>query len=216
MPDLHTLLWLKSIGIKEIIMPDSIKTKEQMLSELHKKVLNCQKCPLYQKKTNYVFGAGNPYTSLMMVGEAPGYEEDLKGKPFVGRAGELLNRVIKELGYNREQDFYIANVLKCRPPKNRDPLPEEIAACTPYLEKQIRIIEPAVLVALGRYSGGFLLGSKFKMYSVRGRILTSRYGIPLVITYHPAAVLRRPNLAEELKKDLKLAISLIAEGDKTT
>ena len=205
-------MWLRSMGVKEIILPDYAKTKEQLLSELRSEVLRCRRCPLFQKKTNYVFGAGNPYSSLMMVGEAPGYEEDLKGKPFVGRAGELLNRVIKELGYNREQDFYIANVLKCRPPKNRDPRPEEIKACTPFLEKQIRIIEPVVLVALGRYSGRFLLGSNFKMHSVRGQILTSRYGVPLVITYHPAAALRRPNLVDELKKDLELGISLIKKG----
>lgn len=212
MPDLRPLIWLSSMGVKEIILPGYAKTKGQLLSELRSEVLRCRRCPLFQKKTNYVFGAGNPYSSLMMVGEAPGYEEDLKGKPFVGRAGELLNRVIKELGYNREQDFYIANVLKCRPPKNRDPRPEEIRACTPFLEKQIRIIEPVVLVALGRYSGRFLLGSNFKMHSVRGQILTSRYGVPLVITYHPAAALRRPNLVGELKKDLELGISLIKKG----
>jgi len=205
----NTLLYLEALGLHEVFLPNGTLTKEQALDSVRKRVLQCRKCPLHQTKTLYVFGTGNPYTSLMMIGEAPGAEEDKRGKPFVGRAGELLNQILSSLGYNRERDFYIANVLKCRPPRNRDPLPEEIAACTPYLAAQIQIIQPKVLVALGRYAGRFLLGKDLKMYQMRGQVHQSRFGIPAVITFHPAAALRRRDLVDEMKRDLQLALSLI-------
>ncbi len=210
--DLKPLLYLESLGITETFLQNGDRPKERALEKIREKVLQCKKCPLHQTKTLYVFGTGNPYTSLMMIGEAPGAEEDKKGKPFVGRAGELLNQIVSSLGYNRERDFYIANVLKCRPPKNRDPLPQEIEACTPYLAAQIQIIHPKVLVALGRYAGRFLLGQDLKMYQMRGQIHTSRFGIPVVVTFHPAAALRRRDLIDEMKRDLELALSLVNEG----
>ena len=203
------LLYLESLGMDEVVLPEGTRTKAEALEEIRRQVLRCTRCDLHRTKTQYVFGSGNPYADLMFVGEAPGAEEDKKGKPFVGRAGQLLDRLLAEVGLNRETDLYITNVLKCRPPRNRDPEPGEIQACFPYLKAQIRILQPRLLVALGRYAAWTLYGMNKKMSLLRMEVQQSKFGIPLVVTYHPAAALRRESLTEEMRRDLRLAVETL-------
>jgi uracil-DNA glycosylase family 4 len=156
---------------------------------------DCHRCPLAATRRNIVFGVGNPEAELMFVGEAPGADEDRLGEPFVGAAGQRLDQWITHLGLSRDQ-VYIANVLKCRPPGNRDPRPLEIERCSPFLHAQIRAVEPKVLVALGRFAGCLLLGRELKLYEMRGAVHRYREPksgseIPLVVTYHPSYVIRR-------------------------
>lgn len=168
------------------------KTKLEYLRE--RNVGDCQRCPLARSRRNIVFGVGNPEADLMFVGEAPGADEDRLGEPFVGAAGRRLDQWIERLGLRRA-DVYIANVLKCRPPGNRDPQPLEIERCSPFLHAQIRAVEPKVLVALGRFAGCLLLGREHKLWEMRGKVHSYRepksgVEIPLLVTYHPAYVLR--------------------------
>ncbi|MCF7822541.1 MAG: uracil-DNA glycosylase [Candidatus Marinimicrobia bacterium] len=171
------------------------------LNEFREKIMHCQNCPLGSSRTNFVFGTGNPDADLMFVGEAPGESEDLEGIPFVGRAGKLLDDILKAIDLKRE-DVYIANVLKCRPPNNRDPNKEEIEQCEPYLLKQIELIKPKLLVALGRISATTLLRSKDSLTAMRGRIF-DYHGTDMLVTYHPAALLRNPNWKRPAWDDFK-------------
>lgn len=200
---MEVLIWLKEVlGVEDF--PGG--SRSYLLERVQQKVWTCTRCPLYQSKTNYVFGAGNPESKIMMIGEAPGQTEDRLGKPFVGRAGKLLSEALESIGLERERDVYITNVLKCRPPRNRDPQQEEIAACTPYLDAQIRIIQPRILVALGRFAGAFLMGvptEKFSIQAHRKRLLESRYGIPLWVMYHPAAALRGKEKRQVFFEDMQ-------------
>ncbi|MBO0692614.1 MAG: uracil-DNA glycosylase [Acidimicrobiaceae bacterium] len=161
------------------------------LADLRAEALACTRCPLAGGRTTVVFGEGDPNASLMVVGEGPGREEDLAGRPFVGRSGQLLDRLLlEEIGLAREQ-VYIANVVKCRPPGNRDPQPEEIAACRPYLEAQIDEIHPDVLMTLGNFSSKLLIATNEGITKLRGRTYPYRdTGAVIVPTYHPAAALR--------------------------
>lgn len=181
----------------------------QMLEALRNEMLTCHKCPLGKKRTNLVFGVGNPRASLMFVGEAPGRDEDLQGEPFVGRAGQLLTKIIEAIGLKRS-DVYIANVLKCRPPENRNPLPEEIALCMPYLLKQIKNIQPKVLCALGTFAAQTLLSTKAPVGTLRGRFHDYK-GIPMMVTFHPAYLLRNPNDKAKVWEDMKKVRDLLAE-----
>jgi len=159
------------------------------LLEVEQEASVCTRCPLAASRTNVVFGVGDPHADLMFVGEGPGAQEDLKGEPFVGRAGQLLDRLVfEELGVRRDR-FYIANVLKCRAPGNRDPRPDEIATCRPWLEAQLDLVEPAVVVTLGNFSTRLLLDTTEGITRVRGRAYPFRSGM-LVPTFHPAAALR--------------------------
>ncbi|HEX2041148.1 MAG TPA: uracil-DNA glycosylase [Acidimicrobiales bacterium] len=159
------------------------------LADVEREALACTKCPLSQGRTNVVFGVGDPTSDLMLVGEGPGAQEDLQGEPFVGRSGKLLDQlVLEELGITRKE-FYLANTLKCRPPGNRDPLPEEIESCRPYLEAQLDIVDPKVVITLGNFATKLLLKTHEGINRVRGRAYPFRRGW-LVPTYHPAAVLR--------------------------
>lgn len=159
------------------------------LAEVQREAEACTRCPLAAGRTNVVFGVGNPEADLMFVGEGPGEQEDLEGEPFVGRSGRLLDRlVLDELGLTR-REFYIANTVKCRPPNNRDPLPEEVDACRPYLEAQVELIDPRVIVTLGNFATKLLLGTPDGITKVRGRTY-ERAGRTLVPTFHPSAVLR--------------------------
>jgi uracil-DNA glycosylase len=151
--------------------------------------LDCRRCGLATGRTQVVFGVGNPNAHLMFVGEGPGEQEDLQGIPFVGRAGQLLTRLIEGIGLTRE-DVYIANVVKCRPPGNRDPLPDEIAACSPWLDRQLELIAPRVVVTLGNFATKLLLETKEGITKLRGREFAYRDGAVLIPTFHPAAVLR--------------------------
>ncbi len=171
------------------------------LAEFNAAIKDCLNCPLGSTRTKFVFGVGNPNADLMFVGEAPGEKEDLEGVPFVGRAGKLLTEILKAIDLTRE-DVYIANVLKCRPPENRDPNKAEIEECEPYLLKQIELIKPKLLVALGRISATTLLRTKDSLTAMRGQVF-DYHGTDMVVTYHPAALLRNPNWKRPAWEDFK-------------
>lgn len=159
---------------------------------LRQKVAQCTACALHQTRTQTVFGVGNENAKLMIIGEAPGFNEDKQGEPFVGRAGQLLTAMIKTMGFERS-DVYIANILKCRPPENRDPSVSEVQTCTPFLNQQIALVQPKLLLAVGRIAAHYLLNTKASLESLRNKV--HQYGeqsIPLIITYHPAYLLRNP------------------------
>lgn len=191
----------KLAGISEILCA-GCSEKRITLKELKETVLSCKRCPLYKDKTNYVFGEGPSRAFLMFVGEAPGAEEDKQGRPFVGRAGQLLTKIIESIGLQRK-DVFIANILKCRPPGNRPPLPTEIAACSPYLIRQIELIKPKVICALGKFSAQTLLNTDVPISKLRGRFF-SYQGIKLMPTYHPAYLLRNPNDKRCVWEDMKM------------
>jgi uracil-DNA glycosylase len=180
------------------------------LDELRVGAMSCVRCPLAAGRTQVVFGVGDPWARLMFVGEGPGREEDLAGEPFVGRSGKLLDRLMEEeLGIDRSE-CYIANVVKCRPPNNRDPLPEEIDACRPYLERQIELIAPVVVVSLGNFATRLLLDSTEGIRRLRGRSYPLGT-VQLVPTYHPAAALRSgAEVLAEMRADLIRAKQLLA------
>lgn len=171
------------------------------LGELHSAVCECLRCPLGNTRTRFVFGEGNPDADIMFIGEAPGADEDRQGRPFIGRAGQLLTKMIESIKLSRE-DVYIANILKCRPPGNRDPKPDEIEQCEPILLRQIKLIKPRVICALGRISGQTLLRTNTSLTALRGRV-HDYHGVKLIVTYHPAALLRNPNWKRPAWDDLK-------------
>jgi DNA polymerase len=172
------------------------------LNEFGTSISTCKKCNLGQHRNKFVFGVGDSHADLMLVGEAPGREEDLKGEPFVGRAGKLLDKILSSIKMTRYKNVYICNVLKCRPPQNRDPLPNEVEKCEPYLLHQINLIKPKLIVALGRISGTTLLRVDDTLKSMRGR-LHDYHGTPLLVTYHPAALLRNSNLKKYTWEDFQ-------------
>jgi len=179
---------------------------------LEAEVRDCTRCPLHRGRTQTVFGVGRRDASLLVVGEAPGEEEDRQGEPFVGPAGRLLNAMLKAIGLSREQ-VYIANILKCRPPGNRDPRPEEADACAAYLDRQIALIRPRAMLAVGRVSAQRLLGTDQPVGRLRGAV--HRYGpaaIPLVVTYHPAYLLRTPIAKAKSWQDLCMLVPLLASS----
>ncbi len=171
------------------------------LQSLAAAVAGCTRCRLAEGRKSVVFGAGNPQAELMLVGEGPGAEEDRQGLPFVGPAGELLTKIIQAIDMKRE-DVYIANVVKCRPPGNREPEPDEVQACRGYLEKQIALVRPRILVALGRTAAQTLLGSQSPIGQLRGR-WHQVFGIPIMVTYHPAALLRNQALKRPTWEDMQ-------------
>jgi|WetSurMetagenome_2_1015567.scaffolds.fasta_scaffold147792_1 uracil-DNA glycosylase len=165
--------------------------KEAALKFIREEIGDCKRCRLSGKRTNIVFGEGNPCARLMFIGEAPGREEDLQGRPFVGDAGTVLTRLINKMGFQRE-DVYIANIVKCRPPLNRDPEPDEIGVCTAFIERQIEVVSPEVIMSLGRISTMTLTGDvKLKITAVRGKFISYK-GIPVMPTFHPAYLIRNP------------------------
>jgi uracil-DNA glycosylase family 4 len=170
---------------------------------------DCQRCKLARGRKTIVFGQGNPEARLMFVGEAPGHEEDLQGLAFVGKAGQLLTRIIEAIGLLRE-DVFIANVIKCRPPENRNPEPDEILACQPFLERQIRAIRPKVIVGLGKFAGQWLLKTAEPISRLRGR-LGEWEGTRVMPTYHPAYLLRNPGAKKEVWEDMKVVRGLLGE-----
>ena len=173
-------------------------------------VKGCTKCRLHEGRTNTVFGRGNPDADLMFVGEAPGADEDEQGEPFVGRAGKLLDKMIFAMGLARDE-VYIGNIIKCRPPGNRDPRTDEVEACMPYLEHQIDLIQPTIICTLGLPASKTLLDSTKAMWEMRGS--WSRYkGIPVLPTYHPAYLLRSPGKKKKAWKDLKKLMKALEEG----
>lgn len=179
------------------------KDSRVLLENLCRSMQNCQNCSLHRFRTHLVFGAGNPQAKLMLVGEAPGREEDLQGKPFVGAAGKLLTEGLSQVGLSREE-VYIGNILKCRPPGNRDPLPEEIRACFPYLESQIKIIGPRIICALGKFAAQVLLDTSRGITHLRGKPQWYKNNITLIPIYHPAACIYKPAWKKTFLDDLKM------------
>ncbi len=182
----------------------------------------CQACGLCQTRRQTVFGVGHPQAHCMIVGEAPGEQEDARGEPFVGESGQLLDRMLRALGLSRDaadpttsadpaRQVYIANALKCRPPRNRNPSPEELATCQPYLQRQVALVQPRVIIAMGRFAVQSLLGSSEPIGRLRGR-LHDWQGVPLVVTYHPAYLLRQPGDKAKAWDDLCLAADCLDAG----
>lgn len=188
-----------------VIEPAANETWKQLKQQAE----TCMACSLHQSRHHVVFGIGNQNADVVIVGEAPGAQEDKQGEPFVGRAGQLLDNMLKSLNLARE-DIYLANILKCHPPENRDPSPEEVNLCTPFLIKQIALLKPKVIIAMGRIAAHFLLDSNLTMARLRGD--TFYYGenkIPLIVTYHPAYLLRAPKEKRKTMHDLRLLKSFL-------
>lgn len=187
------LEYFKILGFNYLYLKEKKDEKNiiiEKLKILEKIVKNCKKCQLHLKRRQAVFADGDPFSPIMFIGEAPGGDEDIQGLPFVGKAGQLLNRLIKKMGFKREE-VYITNIVKCRPEGNRDPLPEEIKACSPYLVEQIELLKPKVIVTLGRFSGGFLTGMEKGIKQYRGKWFSYK-GIPVMPTFHPSYLLHNP------------------------
>lgn len=184
------------------------KSNSYDLISFNDEIKNCLKCELGKTRKNFVFGVGDFNASLLLVGEAPGEQEDLSGEPFVGRAGKLLDKMLTAINRSRENDVFICNVLKCRPPDNRDPSKEEISKCEPYLVNQIDLIQPKLIVALGRVAGKTLLGVDKSLKDMRNTI-HSYHGTNLIVTYHPAALLRNSNWKPDAWNDFKWIRTLI-------
>lgn len=184
--------------------------------ELEQQINECMKCSLGQTRTKFVFGVGNPNATLMLIGEAPGADEDAQGEPFVGRAGQLLNKILEAIKFKRE-DVYICNILKCRPPNNRKPSPEEAELCIPYLRKQIALVKPRVILCLGLTAAEYLLDTRESLGQLRGRVMDYE-GVPFMVTYHPAALLRNPNWKRPTWEDVqalrKLHDELVTKNPK--
>jgi uracil-DNA glycosylase family 4 len=195
------------------VEPRSANERREELVELFREVSRCERCPLHRTRTKAVFGAGNANADLMFVGEAPGQQEDLLGLPFVGRAGKLLDTLLEEVGLARG-DVFIANVLKSRPPGNRDPEPDEIEACKPYLHRQIDLIEPKVICTLGNFATKLLTRSQRGITGVHGRPQVHELGgrtVRVFPLYHPAAALRSTKTLDELREDFSRLPTLLAE-----
>ena len=193
------------LGFDEVYT--QVKTKKKSpspksLDDFYHQIKGCTKCDLCNSRTNFVFGAGDPEANLMLIGEAPGREEDLQGEPFVGAAGKLLDKMLEAIHFKREE-VYIANILKCRPPENRDPRPDEIETCKPYLFQQIKLIQPRIILALGRISAQVLLETKSALGQLRGKFHDFD-GIKFMATYHPAALLRYQQYKRPTWEDLQL------------
>jgi uracil-DNA glycosylase len=171
------------------------------IPSLNQAINTCLKCGLGKTRTKFVFGVGNPKAEAVVVGEAPGADEDAQGEPFVGRGGQLLNKILESIHFKREEVF-ICNILKCRPPNNRDPQPEEIELCEPYLWKQLELIKPKIILCVGRIAGQSLLKTNASLSVLRGKVHDYR-GIPLMVTYHPAALLRNPNWKRPCWEDVQ-------------
>ena len=186
-----------------VLAPSSSDVALLDWTTLQKRVATCTLCGLHSTRTQTVFGVGDNNAQWMVIGEAPGADEDRQGEPFVGRAGKLLNEMLRAVGLPRE-DVYIANVLKCRPPNNRDPLPVEVAQCAPYLKRQVELVQPKIILAVGRIAAQNLLQTDITIGKLRGQQF-SYAGIPLVVTYHPAYLLRSPAEKRKAWDDLRFA-----------
>ena len=192
------------LGIKEEwVEADSLDRLEQMIS-------NCRKCPLWETRNKFVFGTGNPNADIVVIGEAPGAEEDKRGEPFVGAAGKLLTKILEAINFSRD-DVYICNILKSRPPGNRRPEANDVEACIPYLYKQLTLVKPKFILALGLTAAKSLLGTTKAMKDLRGSV-HDWHGIPMIITYHPAALLRNPQWKRPTWEDVQLLRRLYDES----
>ncbi len=184
------------------LSPTEALKQYQSLTDLYEATKDCQKCKLGKTRKNYVFGEGNEQAKLVVIGEAPGADEDETGRPFVGRSGELLNKILSSVKFDRS-DVYICNIVKSRPPQNRNPEPDEIAACMPYLLRQIELIRPKMILALGKVAANTLLENNLSMTAMRAKVHRWK-SIDVVATYHPAALLRNPNWKKLCWEDVQL------------
>lgn len=204
------LQYVKGLGYPGVVLPENalrildswdkgaaVETLDMIRADLGA----CQRCKLHKRRRHIVFGAGNPQAKLVFVGEGPGYEEDVQGQPFVGQAGQLLTRILRAIGLARE-DVYICNIIKCRPPGNRNPEPDEIAACIPFLRRQLKAIGPSLICALGTFAAQTLLGTDTPISRLRGRFYIYE-GIQLLPTYHPAFLLRNPSKKPDVWEDMQ-------------
>ncbi|MET0066238.1 MAG: uracil-DNA glycosylase [Candidatus Thiodiazotropha sp.] len=195
-----------------VATPASSQAEKPDWRALREQVRNCRRCGLREGCTQTVFGVGDTQARLLVIGEAPGADEDRQGEPFVGRAGQLLNAMLLAMGFQREEVF-IANIVKCRPPNNRDPRAEEALSCEPYLMRQIELIQPRVILAVGRIAAQNLLKSDLAVGKMRGRVHSlGEARIPLVVTYHPAYLLRTPEHKGRAWQDLQMALSQLRES----
>ena len=212
----ETLFSEKQMGVESVISsvrkePPREETPDRMTLEALSKIVSvCTKCRLHQGRRNTVFGEGNPKAALMFVGEAPGRDEDIQGRPFVGLAGQLLTKIIESIGLKR-QDVYIANILKCRPPENRPPEPDEVQMCQPYLFAQIEEIGPKILCVLGRSAATVLVRKEGSISALRGQF-TDFQGIPVMTTFHPAYLLRNPSAKRLVWEDMKKIKAYLETG----
>jgi DNA polymerase len=206
------LQYLKGIGIEslplfetksaELLPNSSIDTPSvEILAEIRRELGDCRRCKLHRTRRTLVFGEGNEKAKLMLIGEGPGYDEDVQGRPFVGKAGQLLTKIIQSIHLQREE-VYITNIVKCRPPQNRNPEPDEIDHCNPFLLKQIDAIQPQIICALGTFAAQTLLKTDTKITALRGRFYEFK-GIKIIPTYHPAYLLRNPERKREVWEDMK-------------
>ncbi len=205
--------YLKEIGVRDLRVSDRTPSRPSdcsgQLDDVRREIGDCTRCKLHQERTNIVFGVGNPRADLMFIGEGPGADEDAKGEPFVGRAGKKLDEMIASIGLSRDE-VYIANIVKCRPPKNRDPQPDEVETCSPFLFKQIEAIRPRVIVTLGSPATKTLMKTKTGITKLRGQ-WHDWCGIPLRPTFHPAYLLRAytPDNRRKVWEDLKAARAIL-------
>jgi len=207
----HQLMGVKEIpvakGKKDRSKVKGQRSKEDQLKKIRGDMRDCKLCRLHKGRTHLVFGVGDPGAKLMFIGEGPGRDEDLKGEPFVGRAGQLLTKIIEAMGYKRS-DVYIANIVKCRPPENRNPEPDEIETCIPFLKKQIEAIAPTAIICLGKFAAQSVLGTVEPITKLRGKM--SEYGgIPVMPTYHPAYLLRNPDAKKVVWEDVKKVMKIL-------
>lgn len=220
--DVRNLLeYAKSLGMTDVrvkqmkqepgAMRQEIKDKTKTLDEVRAEIGDCTRCKLCKGRKNIVFGVGNPNAKLMFIGEGPGADEDEQGIPFVGRAGQLLTKIIEAMGFKRE-DVYIANIAKCRPPNNRNPEPDEVTTCIPFLKEQVAAINPKVIVCLGSVATQNLLGTEGKITRLRGNF-TEWQGIPVMPTYHPAFLLRNPNMKKPVWEDMQKVMKFLLLRD---
>jgi DNA polymerase len=211
--DLKSYLeYLKGMGIVSLpvlenISEKAIRAERLTLIDVRKELGDCKRCKLHRTRKTIVFGEGHEKATLMFIGEGPGYDEDVQGKPFVGRAGQLLTKIIESINLSREE-VYIANIIKCRPPQNRNPEPDEIQSCNPFLMKQINAIQPKIICALGAFSAQTLLKTDAKITALRGK-LYDLGGIKVIPTYHPAFLLRNPEKKREVWEDMKKIVEFI-------
>ena len=205
--DLKSYLeYLKGMGISflptsEGYSEKTVRSEILTLAEVQKEIGDCKRCKLHRARKTIVFGEGNEKSRLMFIGEGPGYDEDVQGRPFVGRAGQLLTKIIQSINLPREE-VYITNIVKCRPPQNRNPEPDEIQSCHPFLMNQIRVIQPEIICALGAFSAQTLLKTDTKITALRGKFYDLE-GIKVMPTYHPAFLLRNPERKREVWEDMK-------------
>ena len=222
--DLKSYLeYLKGMGVEALPASEKFSERESAssvppittgtLEEIRNDLGDCQRCKLHRMRKTLVFGEGSPKAALMFVGEGPGYDEDVQGRPFVGKAGQLLTKIIQSIGLQRE-DVYIGNIIKCRPPQNRNPEPDEIEACHPFVLRQIQAIRPKIICALGTFAAQTLLKTSTKITALRGKVFDLD-GIKVIPTYHPAYLLRNPEKKRETWEDMKQILALLQEsGDQ--